>query len=349
MTERIGSVPDLTGLRHKYDIEVALARVIRRVVQAKDLLLWRVTRRNGDVEFREHIALPGATAGSKLRGKADQGLELTDSGIQADLRRCFETRAHLRRSPAANGLCSDLFPGFSGRDIGYVLEIRRPTPPMRHEKLLILKLLRIYCTLATMLNSSDRDELTGLLNKRSFVHRFDEVAAPIRAAGSAGQLTKPERRRGKYKSLDAHLAVIDIDFFERINERLGQARLDQFMVLLAGLMTECFRDHDWIFRFDDEKFVVLLTNTEFQDAEAALERFRASVEDFQFSQAGQVTVSIGLTKLRPEDSGPAAFARAAQALKVAENAGRNQTQLYELLVANGTLRAKVNQPEFELY
>ena len=129
---------------------------------------------------------------------------------------------------------------------------------------------------------------------------------------------------------------------------MGPARLDRVLVLLAGLMTECFRDHDRIFSFGDEKFVVLLTNTDFQDAEAALERFRARVEEFEFSQAGHVTVSIGLTKLRPEDSGPAAFARATQALKVAQKAGRNQTQLYELLVANGTLVAKQNQPEFEM-
>jgi diguanylate cyclase (GGDEF)-like protein len=345
MKDRIGSVPDLNGLRQKYDIEVALATVIRRVVQAKDLRIWRVTRRNGELEFSEHIALLGATAGTKAQGKAAPGPEYPDSGIQADLRRCFETRAHLRRNPAAN---SDLFPGFNGREIGYVLEIRRPTPPMRDEKLLIRKMLRIYCTLATMLNSSDRDELTGLLNRRSFGHSFDEIAAPIRAAGSAGQLPKSERRRGKFKSLDAHLAVIDIDFFERINEQLGPARLDRVLVLFAGLMTECFRDHDRIFSFGDEKFVVLLTNTDFQDAEAALERFRARVEEFEFSQAGRVTVSIGLTKLRPEDSGPAAFARATQALKVAQKAGRNQTHLYELLVANGTLVAKQNQPEFEM-
>jgi diguanylate cyclase (GGDEF)-like protein len=216
---------------------------------------------------------------------------------------------------------------------------------MREQKLLILKLLRIYCSLATMLNSSDRDELTGLLNRRTFDHIFNEIAAPIREAGS-GQLPK-DRRRGKIKSLDAHLAVIDIDFFKRINEQFGQASGDHVLVLLAGLMTECFRDHDRMFRFNGGRFVVLLTHTDFQDAEAALERFRARVEDFQFSQAGRVTVSIGLAKLQPEDSGQAAFARAAQALKVAEKAGRNQIQCHELLVANGALSPEVDQQEFE--
>jgi diguanylate cyclase (GGDEF)-like protein len=343
MTERIGSVPDLADLRPKYDMEVALATVIRRVAQAKELRLWRVVRTDGERAFREHIALPGATAGTKAQSKAAQGPELADSGIQADLRRCFETRAHLRRTSAN----SDLFPGFDGRDIVYLLEIRRPTAPTRDQKLLILKMLRIYCSLATTLNASDRDELTGLLNRRTFDHIFNEIAAPIKAAGSGGQLPKPERRRGKFKSLDAHLAVIDIDFFKRISEQFGQAGGDQVRVLLAGLMTECFRDHDRIFRFGGGRFVMLLTNTDFQDAEAALERFRARVEDFQFSQAGRITVSIGLAKLQPDDSGQAAFTRAAQALKVAEKAGRNQIQYYELLVANGTLAPTVDQQEFE--
>ena len=170
------------------------------------------------------------------------------------------------------------------------------------------------------------------------------MVKPIGAAPS-NEAPSPDRRRLEQRTKDFHLAVLDIDSFKRINDQFGHPYGDEVLVLLARLMGECFRDNDVTFRFGGEEFLVILPNTDLQDAEIVLERFRAKVEAFHFSQVGCVTVSIGFTKLLAGDSGPAAFGRADQALYVAKQSGRNQVQCYELLVAKGALASAVGHEQ----
>jgi diguanylate cyclase (GGDEF)-like protein len=276
--------------------------------------------------------------------------ELLTNPMHADFRRCCESKEHFQRPARQNGLCSHLFPVLDGREVVYLLEISTPSPLRAYKITLILALLSIYCNLAAMLNSSDRDELTGLRNRRTFGDSFKRLVGTITPTLSTSKAPAPERRRAEYVSTNVHLAVIDIDFFKRINDQFGHPYGDEVLVLLARLMGECFRESDVIFRFGGEEFLVILPNTDFQDAEMALERFREQVEAFYFSQVGRVTVSIGFTTLLTDDSGPAAFGRADQALYVAKHSGRNQVQWYELLVANGTLvSATKNEQDVEMF
>jgi len=84
----------------------------------------------------------------------------------------------------------------------------------------------------------------------------------------------------------------------------------------ARLMRGSFRFHDRLYRFGGEEFVVLMRSAGDEGALNAFERMRRRVEAHAFPQVGQITVSIGLTEIKPGDSpsgGATAPARASPA------------------------------------
>jgi diguanylate cyclase (GGDEF)-like protein len=193
-------------------------------------------------------------------------------------------------------------------------------------------LLRIYRNHFGMLDYSDCDDLTGLLNRRTFDETFRRVAARIAADADADAA-----KRSHATERPPHLAVIDIDFFKRVNDRFGHPYGDEMLVLLARLMSNHFGEAQLLLRFGGEEFVFILTELTKDEAHETLEKFRRSVETFAFPQVGPVTISIGSTAVKAGDTGSGAFGRADQALYHSKRNGRNQTHSYEDLIAAGLL------------
>ena len=348
MTPLIAQIAKLTQLRLKDDLDLALATMMYDAVHARELRLLRLDGRGDDFAVSKYIDLPSERQAGTAVFRTLGPLEPLNAATRADFRRCCEDKEHLKRPSGDARSSSHLFPVLDGRKVVFILEIITPFPLTNGSITLVLALLEIYCNVVSMLDSSDRDELTGLFNRRTFGESFKRVVKPITAL--AGQTPKLDRRRDATMPIRCHLAVLDIDFFKRINDEFGHPYGDEVLVLLARLMGESFRENDVTFRFGGEEFLVILSNTDLQGAEMVLERFRAKVEAFHFSQVGRVTVSIGFTLLLPGDSGPGAFGRADQALYIAKHSGRNQVQSYELLVASGALiSAAGHEQEVELF
>jgi len=141
------------------------------------------------------------------------------------------------------------------------------------------------------------------------------------------------RRRPASPDQPRWLAVLDVDFFKRVNDRFGHPCGDEVLVLLARLMRASFRESDRLFRCGGEEFVAILEPTEAQYVGGILERFRAAVEAYAFPLVGRVTVSIGYTRVAPRDNGLTAFGRADEALYAAKRQGRNQVVCYEDLAS----------------
>jgi diguanylate cyclase (GGDEF)-like protein len=139
--------------------------------------------------------------------------------------------------------------------------------------------------------------------------------------------------------------VVDIDHFKRVNDTFGHVYGDEVLVLVAGILKRGFRDQDRVFRFGGEEFAVLLADVTPGQAERALERFRACVEEARFPQVGRVTVSIGVTTIVPDETGLEAFGRADEALYMAKNDGRNRLRRYETLIAQGRIFKKPKHVE----
>ncbi|MFN3886218.1 MAG: GGDEF domain-containing protein [Aquabacterium sp.] len=217
-----------------------------------------------------------------------------------------------------------------------VLEVRSEQALTPESLRPIQTLLRVFANFQSLLESSQRDALTGLLNRQTFDTTFLKASMPSVPAGEPGGLpVDPERRHGA--ATGYWLGVIDIDHFKRVNDGYGHLIGDEVLVLVARIMRQTFRHSDRLYRFGGEEFVVLLRGGEEADALGAFERFRQLVEGYGFPQVGRVTVSVGFTEVQLQDTPNAAFSRADQAVYQAKHLGRNRVVGFEALVRAGLI------------
>jgi diguanylate cyclase (GGDEF)-like protein len=208
----------------------------------------------------------------------------------------------------------------------------------------------LYCNYLSLLHYSQVDTLTGLLNSKTFDDSLQKILG-------ARECRLPSRPEGERRNGDSHdggdngdwLAVLDIDHFKRINDHFGHLFGDEVLLLVAGLMRQIFRRRDKLFRFGGEEFIVLLRHTSERNALKVFERFLETVARHAFPQVGQVTVSIGLTRIQPHDNPTTLLGRADEALYYAKHHGRNQLRYYEALAAEGKVVAKTLNTEAELF
>ncbi len=228
------------------------------------------------------------------------------------------------------------------------LEITNPGSHYDNETRQVIDgIISVYRNFQNLLDYSERDSLTGLLNRKTFDSQLEKILSspPYQHAISI----KKERRQSASSSNDAEkkewLATIDIDHFKRVNDEFGHIYGDEVLILVANLMLSSFRSTDKIFRFGGEEFVVLLRNTTFANAQRVIERFRMSVERHTFPKINHITVSIGFVNITKNDAPVAILGHADQALYYAKTRGRNQVFNYEELVKKGALRARKSEDE----
>ena len=206
---------------------------------------------------------------------------------------------------------------------------------------LALGFVNLYSNYLSLLDYSQRDSLTGLLNRRTFNENLNKILDALQPMPVNAAVLPGTERREPHADQPHWLAVIDADHFKRINDDYGHLYGDEALVLIANMMRESFRYEDKLFRFGGEEFVAVLKPASFEHAERALERFREQVEQFHFPQIGQVTISIGFTALRAGDTAASALGAADEALYYAKANGRNRCCAYHALVAAGVVLPRV--------
>lgn len=124
------------------------------------------------------------------------------------------------------------------------------------------------------------------------------------------------------------LLIVDIDHFKRINDSFGHVAGDHVLRQVADTLRDVTRKTDMIFRYGGEEFVVVLSNTAAEGASIIAERIRDAIERLNLElgdQGVKLSVSLGLSSLRPKEALNALFGRADRALYKAKAAGRNCT------------------------
>lgn len=156
------------------------------------------------------------------------------------------------------------------------------------------------------------DELTGLSNRRFFEETFEKEF--LRAQRYNNKLT---------------LVMFDIDYFKKVNDTYGHQCGDYILKEVSNAALQTFRKTDMVFRFGGEEFVVILTETDTEQALIPLERFRKTIETLNLDYHGfpvNITVSIGACELTKDiKTKENLLEKADNALYEAKNTGRNQT------------------------
>ncbi|WP_268797680.1 sensor domain-containing diguanylate cyclase [Pseudomonas huanghezhanensis] len=154
------------------------------------------------------------------------------------------------------------------------------------------------------------DSLTGLPNRRG----FDDMA--VQAIHDA------RRDRTALSAL-----LLDLDHFKRLNDTHGHLAGDEVLIGFADDVRRCLRETDITCRWGGEEFIILLKDTDNTGARRVAEKIRLLAEQHTYVFSGkalQVTVSLGLTELHPDDTLQSLIARADQALYSAKQTGRNR-------------------------
>ncbi|MEM6484753.1 MAG: diguanylate cyclase [Pseudomonadota bacterium] len=125
------------------------------------------------------------------------------------------------------------------------------------------------------------------------------------------------------------LALLDIDFFKRVNDTFGHSAGDKALQMVAKIVGDRVREADGVYRVGGEEFALLLPTTELDKAKTLVEALRQAVEHSEFhydSKPVSITLSAGLTNVLQADTAVTLFDRADDALYRAKESGRNRIE-----------------------
>ncbi|MBB5342947.1 GGDEF domain-containing protein [Tunturibacter empetritectus] len=172
-----------------------------------------------------------------------------------------------------------------------------------------LSFLLMLCgdLLTLVKDESERDLLSGVLNRRGIEQRLDT-----------------ELKRAERGGHNLSIALIDIDHFKTINDHAGHAAGDTALRDVVSAISSRMRAYDSLGRFGGDEFLLIFPNTSSTDALTVSSRIEQSVRELSSPGAElSLTISIGLTQAAPGEIAGPFLARADKALYNAKNAGRN--------------------------
>lgn len=132
---------------------------------------------------------------------------------------------------------------------------------------------------------------------------------------------------------ESSLIIFDIDHFKKVNDTYGHQAGDEVIREVARILRTTARETDFPGRYGGEEFVLLLPDTPAEGAYEVAERLRKKLEATSISYEQlklQVTISLGISVFTPDlVSAHQWLERADQALYLAKNSGRNQSQIWQ--------------------
>jgi diguanylate cyclase (GGDEF)-like protein len=157
---------------------------------------------------------------------------------------------------------------------------------------------------------AELDELTGSFNRRHIMRMLDDEIA-----------------RAHRSQAPCSIALIDLDWFKRVNDAYGHPTGDEVLRTFAITVFANIRNTDRFGRYGGEEFLLVLPDTANDVAARTLDRLRAIIAELDwsaFSPGMRVTISAGVATLKPVETADTFLARADNALYAAKARGRNR-------------------------
>ena len=156
------------------------------------------------------------------------------------------------------------------------------------------------------------DPLTDALNRRALVFYGEQ-----------------EIQRAHRYHRNLTLILLDVDDFKGINDTYGHPSGDYVLKTIVQTIQKLIRANDFIFRYGGDEFIILLVETDVNEAQEPVNRIHQELEHVSVS-AGQdmplqIQVSLGVTGLSADDNLEDMLQRTDQALYQAKSAGKGQT------------------------
>lgn len=194
-------------------------------------------------------------------------------------------------------------------------QLRRQAQARQHDLAEALDRIRELAT---------HDDLTGLINRRRML-----------------ELMHTEKHRTVRSGRGFCLAMIDIDHFKRVNDRLGHGAGDEVLSQVASIIAAGLRETDVVARWGGEEFLVMFTDTDEDTAERVLLRIQATLGQSSVTEVEpslRVTFSAGVGNHLRDETITRTIDRADRALYAAKAAGRNRVQHAESPSGNASTR-----------
>lgn len=157
-------------------------------------------------------------------------------------------------------------------------------------------------------NQLNTDVLTNIYNRNFFNQKIEEFFSLYK------------RHKTPFTFL-----IFDIDNFKQINDNYGHAIGDKVLIELSALVKKHIRITDYFFRIGGEEFVILFANSTLDESLLVASKLcKIIANDFDVLENRSVTVSIGLTEVKSEDTSESIFKRADNLLYQAKENGKNQ-------------------------
>jgi diguanylate cyclase (GGDEF)-like protein len=160
------------------------------------------------------------------------------------------------------------------------------------------------------------DTMTGLYTRQEFDNMLDL-----------------EFHKARRYIFNFSLAILDVDYLSKINEKYGREFGDFVLSELSSLLKRVFRRTDPIYRYGSEELIIFLPFTPITKALIPIERLRTAISDYVFEKDGtktNITVSVGLCANYSKFTEPEQMLEGlGTALTRAKERGRNKVDIFE--------------------
>lgn len=321
MLKKLGAI---TAIRDTQLVEQSLLRTLAPIVGVLETSLYRISSQYQITHILHH---------SRTGSRDSDGTERISERIDAirnetniaehikeviDNVRLLGHACHRRRG---DGLIF-CYPLRSGEQQSGYLIFERGHILTPVEEAVITGVLRVYSNYYALLDSSQRDRLTGLHNRYAMEISLERLWEELSV----------QPQRGCY-----WLGVLDIDHFKNINDRHGHVIGDEILLLVSRVLGKTLRRTDLLFRYGGEEFITIVEAGDAATATQLFERLRRAVGDYNYPQVGRVTLSGGFSLVSTTVLPKSVLERADRAMYEAKKAGRDRICHYDTLRAQGVL------------